>query len=83
MFMKRTVFLVMAAVLAGCANDDMARSDSTRTQANLPPDTGLTGIGGAGTGGTGTPGTGTSGIGVDRRRATGTDGLTNRFQGAP
>jgi hypothetical protein len=76
--MKRTVLAVIAAVLTGCANDDMARSNSTRTQANLPPDTGQTGIGG-----TGTPGAGTSGVGVDRQRTTGTGGLTNRLQGTP
>jgi hypothetical protein len=77
--MKRTVFVVMVTALIGCAHEDMTRSNSTRTQANLPPDTGQTGIGGPGTGGTGTPGAGTSGIGVDRQRTTGTGGLTNRL----
>jgi hypothetical protein len=79
----RTVFLVIAffAFLTGCATDDTSGLANSVSPASsgLPPDTGLTGVGGTGTGGTGQAGTGISNIGIDRQRTTGTGALTNRI----
>lgn len=80
--MKTWLLALTLACLVGCATDDgTEETNSPRpTAGGLPPDTGLTGVGGTGTGGGGQSGAGISGIGVDRQRTTGTGTMTNQVE---